>query len=238
MTPGITFFISSTSDLFRERKAAKAVIKKLFHTAYDYLEDISPWISPEARLLRKIPDCEALLGILGADYGHQLPAGTSQIMSRLGKRWSPFYRPGQPCSIVEWEFHVALCSGLGMLPLLKRLAPEDYPDVRQREFIERVRAFRPGLWCKFFSDLDEFEQLVEQCVLLFDREQLSQWRSRARRSWTASIIALVALLIALVAEAGAQLGAWTLSRSRGVGYLLLVTIMCLVMVRLSRSKGN
>jgi Domain of unknown function (DUF4062) len=235
VTQGLTFFLSSTKEFNRERKVAKKVIRRLLHTVFDYLEDFLPG-SPASGLIGEISDCDALIGILGASYGTQLPAGQNQSINRLEKRRSPFYHPARPCSIVEWEFHMAFCKKIRILPLLKSLASEEYSDIRQREFVGRVQAFRTGLTCDFFSDLSEFEQVVEKCVLAFNRNQLSRLRSRESFYRFVITIAVAACLIAAVGIGGTLLGYWAFTRILEAAFFVFITIVLLVGVILARSN--
>jgi hypothetical protein len=245
VTQGISFFISSTSDLTEERQAARTVIRRLFHSAYDYQEETARRESPETRLATTISLCEALVGIVGPVYGSPVPERDGQgptiavlqsrrIADRLGRRSSPFYHPTQPCSIVEWEFHVAYCCGLEMMPFVKQLHADRYSDPRQQEFVGRLQGFRTGLWCNFFSDADDFVSRVEKCILIFAREQLARSRSRERVSRVSHLITLLSSLVALATFGGEELGIWSLSRHAGPIYLLIVSVVSAFTVLFNR----
>ena len=112
-------FVSSTSDLAREREAIARGLPQGFK-AYLYEHDRSGSYPPEERIRKTLAGCEVAAFVLGSRYGSSYPDS----------------RP--PMSIVEWEFETAGRLGkTEILTYLKRV------DEKQTE--EKQRHFREGV---------------------------------------------------------------------------------------------
>lgn len=107
---------------------------------------------------------DVFVSLLGPTYGSPLP-------SDAGHR-----------SIVEWEFDTALeCRALELLPFVKQLPPAAPIDPEQRAFLDRVRGFRTGSWCKFFVSSSDLVVLVRESLLSWLVDFYQQMRPAQRR---------------------------------------------------------
>jgi len=142
-------FVSSTSDLAAEREAVAAVLRPWFDP-YLFEEDRARRQSPEEECRRMIAEADVFVGLLGTSYG------------------SPFPASGEERSIVEWEFDLARArQDVDMMAFVRQDAAAGGADPRQQRFLEQLRGFRQGLWCKAFASRGDLVRLV--------RESLEGW---------------------------------------------------------------
>jgi hypothetical protein len=241
---GLRFFISSTSDLNEERQSVKAVIEALYHTPYDYTHDRPRLAGPERHLESRIRLCEGLVGVLGPRYGSEYPFGDtleingkpSRRMRRINKLRNQFHHPSAPCSIVEWEFHVAHYHGLEIMPFVKQLPDESYSDKRQRDFVHRLLGFRSEYWCGFYDDTADLEARVKTCLLKFNAEHIDRSRAQERAMRNALLITVSALLIVMIAFLGQALGTWTVSTTSSQLYLLFIVALSATILAIFRLR--
>jgi len=230
---GLRFFISSTSDLKEERQSVKTVIEALHHTPYDYTDERPRLGGPERHLESRIRLCEGLVGVLGPRYGSEYPfrdalgtnSNPSRRMRRIMELRNQFHHPSVPCSIVEWEFNVAHYYGLEIMPFVKQLSDESYPDKRQRDFVHRLRGFRSGYWCGIYADTADLEARVKTCLLKFNAEHIDRSRAQEQKMRKALFITILALLSVMTTLLGQALGALTISRTSTQFYLLFVVTL-------------
>lgn len=182
-----TVFISSTSDLTDERSSVGSALRPHCEP-YLYEEDRGGRESPRARCARKIGESDLFLVLLGPNFGSPLPEDAEQR------------------SIVEWEVDTAMSrADLEIMPFLRRDLDRAVTDPRQRRVLAKVRDFRSGLWCKFFSSSQDLVAIVRDSMIGWLVEEWPRiWARRTRRR-EGRIVPRIALTVALVAALGALL---------------------------------
>jgi hypothetical protein len=166
-------FISSTSDMAREREALAAALRPSFQP-YLFEEDTARTATPEARCRDMIHKSDAFVGCLGIGYG------------------TAFDGTGDGPSISEWEYDTARAHG--GLEVLIFIAQEtndpERVDHRQRKFLERVSDFRKGHWCKHFGSPGELTKLaldalhswfIGSWIALKSAEEKASWMRKVFR---------------------------------------------------------
>jgi hypothetical protein len=129
-------FVSSTSQLAEERSRLDAELPRAVFDLSLFEQAGARGVSPESRCRQEIEDSDAMVGILGPDYGSLFP--------------------GRSTSIVEWEHDTAEHLGRECLDFVKNLAPGAARDPRQEAFIAHRREFRNGQWVKFYDTPGDF----------------------------------------------------------------------------------
>lgn len=157
-------FISSTSELTPEREALRAAILKLEPPChpFDYLTHPPRRASPKEECERQIRHSEIFLLLLGASYG------------------SPF--PGEPMSIVEWEYEIAKKQEEAELQTFLKQFPADAAvDPRQAAFIKRVRDFEEGHWSAqgTFTTPEELCELAVKAIRGWRNDGWKRGKERA-----------------------------------------------------------
>jgi len=145
---GFWVFLSSTSDLASERSRV-ADHAPLSFRIYRFERDRARRQSPEERLREVIEDdTDVFVGLYGERYG------------------SPYPDAEQRRSIVEWEFDTAAeRPRLEMQGFVRRPLDEAALEDAQRDFLDRVRHFRNGIWIEGFASVDELSAQVNQALL-------------------------------------------------------------------------
>jgi hypothetical protein len=177
-------FVSSTSRCDEERQA----LQKGLHGPYElyfFEEDRARGASPEARCKSMIEQSDAFVSLIGPDYGSEFPGAEP------------------PRSIVEWELDEAVRQGHAeILPFVRKLEPGETYDPRQKQFVDRVRDFRTGAWCRFYSTAAELVDSVRQSLERWLGEvwsRLTEERQRLRRVAVPLFLALALIFGVLVA---------------------------------------
>lgn len=210
-----SMFISSTSAWNEERDELVAHVAD-FWQVYDYRTDrVAPaaGISPEERLRAVVAQTDIFVGILGADYGSTITLA-----------------PGTEMSIVEWEFDLAERHGQApIVPCIKHPLDQEEVDVRQAEFLQRVRGFN-SRWCQQFDSPGTLVTCVLGILARWSemrRQQQMLMRRNAARS-----VGRIAICVALVMIVGimAVIVAGVTARNALVASVALVAMVLMVIV--------
>src|SRR5438105_971267 len=135
-------FVSSTSGLEEERRELEAKLPNIYEL-YLYEDDRARGASPEQHCREMISQSDVFLGVLGPDYGSGFPGAD-------GKR-----------SIVEWEFDTAQArSDLEILTFVRQLGAGESRVPEQQTFVDKVKGFRAGHWCKEYATPPELVELA------------------------------------------------------------------------------
>jgi hypothetical protein len=185
-------FVSSTSQLAEERSRLDAELPRAVFDLSLFEQAGARGVSPESRCRQEIEDSDAMVGILGPDYGSLFP--------------------GRSTSIVEWEHDTAEHLGRECLDFVKNLAPGAARDPRQEAFIAHRREFRNGQWVKFYDTPGDFvataRASLEGWLVDFLRmvdKRLKPWKGSVRSALTALAVTIVLLLVATAVIPGAGL---------------------------------
>ncbi len=186
-------FISSTSEFAAERKElerAIASIPDFSFKAFIYEEESARSESPEKHCRAMLDASEIVVLILGTKYG------------------TPF--PGKPMSIVEWEYEYARDRNKELKGYVRQTLPDTPVDPQQAAFVDRVRAFRSGTWCRIFSAPSDLLAWVVHDVKQW---RLDSWKrftetSTERRRWRDRVVLGSAAAVAVATLGGVVAGAF------------------------------
>lgn len=205
----LVIFISSTSDLETERKQLIEGLRPIYDP-YAYEEDRAQGRSPESRIEEMIQRSDVFVGIVGGSYG----------------------TPESPTSsIVQWEFDTAKEKGLMPMMFVRQLTQAQV-DPRQQKFIEAIRDFHSGVWCKFFQTPTELLTLVVYSLQKYLSESLNRYRGVISQ-WLNRILLPIAILVPvllLVAFLSSQFTQKSIIFGAIIAFL--VEALCLVLLRL------
>ncbi|MDQ3813376.1 MAG: DUF4062 domain-containing protein [Armatimonadota bacterium] len=173
-------FISSTSDLSQERQALAETLRRLrLYEPYLYEEDRARGGSPEAHVRQMIEASDVFVGVLGARYGSLFSAGPPQR------------------SIVEWEFDEASARRhIQIMMFIREMPAGEVIEPPQQHFLDRVRDFHSGVWCRFFSSANELSALVRESLELWLLEVWQRVQKESQRRtvpWLHRILSVVAV---------------------------------------------
>lgn len=204
-------FVSSTSRCDEERSALRQDLRGPYEL-YFFEEDRARGASPEAHCRRMIEQSDAFVSVLGQDYGSAFPGAQP------------------PRSIVEWEFDAAVELGHAeILPFVRKMKPGEVYEPRQEQFVDRVRAFRTGAWCRFYSTPLELVASVRQSLEQWLAQvwvRLTQERRALTRIWVPWLVGVAVLLALLVVAVVALVTSQGMKR----GPALLITAVALVAI--------
>jgi hypothetical protein len=156
-------FISSTSDRKADRSALADALGPTFEP-YLFEHDRARGASPRSRCAEVIEASDSFIGILGTEYGSVYEEESEQSDGR---------------SITEWEFDTASQrDDLEMMMFVSADTGDKPVEPNQRSFLDRVQAFKGGLWCKFFSSPAELVDLVKSSLVQWLAEYLVQVKTR------------------------------------------------------------
>lgn len=163
----ISVFVSSTSDLKKERRAIAKAFREdgnLRHcAAYFYEEDRARSETPQRRVKAVIEESELFLGVCGKRYGSRL-SGTD------GR------------SICEWEFDQARAAGdIQILMMLSET--DDSIEPAQKRFRDRIEHFQAGVWRKTYGSARELIDEVTESVVAWLAEFFIQQQQRKAQSY-------------------------------------------------------
>ncbi|HEV7923077.1 MAG TPA: DUF4062 domain-containing protein [Thermoanaerobaculia bacterium] len=199
-------FISSTSELTPERRAVSKAIRGMTPPCrpFDYLVHTARRASPKDECERQIRNSNVFLLLLGAAYGSLFP--------------------GQPMSIVEWEYELAKKHRSADLQTYRKQFPPGSGvliDNRQEAFIRRVCDFEQGHWSVMFATPEELCDTVVNGIEAWREECKSNYEllEPVRGPWRDRLFTIAAAGISLF-TVGAT--AWLAVRGTAQGTLLIV----------------
>lgn len=185
-------FISSTSDRKEDRSALADALGPTFEP-YLFEQDRARGVSPRSRCAEMINSSDSFISILGTKYGSVYEEESEQSDGR---------------SITEWEFDTASeRDDLEMMMFVSSETGSNPVEPNQRRFLDRVQAFKGGVWCKYFSSPTELVNQVKGSLVQWLGEYLVQSKQRdeekAKKRMRLSIVAgSVVVLLALTSVVG------------------------------------
>jgi hypothetical protein len=192
-----TIFLSSTSKMAAERQELRSKLPSIYEL-YLYEWDLAARGSPEKRVRSMIEQSDVFLGVLGSDYGSLYP--------------------GEPRSIVEWEFDTARQLGkLEIFTFVKKPGDDEAREQSQEAFLARIGGFKTGVWMHLFTTpaelVEEARESLEGWLAEVYRQTRQANRPLARRVWVVAIVLsllAIAALGAVLALRGSTLSATAL----------------------------
>ena len=150
MESSLLVFLSSTSDMQAEYQELEKSLPRSLRL-YWFELDRARRATPEDRCKAQIAQCDVFVIALGEKYGSVFP--------------------GAAKSFVEWEFeNASVRADLEILPFVKESKARDQA---QQKLIDRVTAFRTGMWSKFFNTPEEFARAASKSLM----EWLAEFRT-------------------------------------------------------------
>lgn len=146
-----------------------------------------------------------MIGIVGGDYGSHFNLASQphcRAAARIRKRITPFFHPKKPCSIVQWELHVAACKGHQVIVIIQ-VTSGIVVDTDQKRFRSELRDFHSGVWSSTFYTHAQLKAEVHKNVVQFWHDE-SEARDRTKR----------------------KVGLLTLVLTLGPGFLVLGLLVC------------
>lgn len=180
MLEKLAVFVSSTSELEDDhRRLVNALRADCI--VYSYLDDPARPGSPEEICRHEIQRSEVFFGLLGCKYGSRFPQSDQ--------------------SIVEWEYGEAnKVRGIGIFMFVKEPPKRKRVEPTQQGFIDRVRAFRTGKFCRIYLSPDELINLAFRSIAKWVIERNVRVRPISKSvSWLAVIISAVLCALAMAA---------------------------------------
>jgi hypothetical protein len=181
-------FISSTSDRKDDRSALADALGPTFEP-YLFEHDRARSLSPRSRCAEMINASDSFVSILGTKYG--------SVYEEEGEQ-------GDGRSITEWEFDTASKrDDIEIMMFVSSETESNAVEPDQRRFLDRVQAFKSGVWCKFFSSSTELVNQVKGSLVQWLGEYLvqSKLRDEEKAKQRTRISIVVGSVVVLLAQA-------------------------------------